>query len=74
MIIQKVLLPACLTLAAAPVSWAQGTETEDPQDALNQLAVTADTAAQERVRAFPYAAARVWKLDDVAADIMGNGG
>jgi len=33
-------------------------------------AVTDDGAAAQRVRAFPYAAARVWKLEDAAASIL----
>lgn len=35
-------------------------------------AVTDDPASRGRVRAFPYAAARVWRLDDVAASIQGT--
>lgn len=50
-----------------------------PEDSHRQLvaqmlqvsaAVTTGPEAAARVRAFPYAAARVWKLDDVAASIM----
>lgn len=34
-------------------------------------AVTDDAAGRGRVRAFPYAAARVWQLDALAAEIQG---
>ncbi|MFT4974263.1 MAG: hypothetical protein ACI8S6_000145 [Myxococcota bacterium] len=36
-------------------------------------AVTTDDAARDRVAVFPYAAARAWQLDDLAATLMKKG-